>query len=239
MAAPGASDSTWMVVTGGDPIDRAVLAGIPAGTPVIAADSGIDHALSLGLHVDVAIGDFDSVSSVGFDVATAAGAVVERHPAAKDATDLELALDAAVERGARRVHVLGGHGGRLDHLLANALLLAADRYRSLLLTARMGSATVTVARADAEVIGHPGDTVSLLAVNGRACGVTTVGLRYPLRDEDLFAGSTRGVSNVLEGERARVRLRDGVLLVVHLTDDHGSSTEPLTPPTQELSLIHI
>lgn len=233
MAAPGASDSTWMVVTGGGPIDRAVLAGIPAGTPVIAADSGIDHALSLGLHVDVAIGDFDSVSSVGLDVAAAAGAVVERHPAAKDATDLELALDAAVERGARRVHVLGGHGGRLDHLLANALLLAADRYRALLLTARMGSATVTVVRADADVIGHPGDTVSLLAVNGRAYGVTTVGLRYPLHDEDLFAGSTRGVSNVLEGERARVRLRDGALLVVHLPDDHSSSTETLPPPNPE------
>lgn len=232
MAAPGASDSTWIVVTGGDPIDRAALAGIPAGTPVIAADSGVDHALALGLRVDVAIGDFDSVSAVGLDDAAAAGAVVERHPVAKDATDLELALDAALERGARRVHVLGGHGGRLDHLLANALLLASPRYESLELTAQMGTASVTVVRSEASLTGAVGDTLSLLAVHGPALGVTTAGLRYPLHDEDLHAGSTRGVSNELVTPSATVRLRGGTLLVVQPAARPAPSPTP-DPPTED------
>jgi thiamine pyrophosphokinase len=214
MAAPGASDDTWIVVTGGDAIDRATLADIPAGTPVIAADSGVDHALALGLHVDVAIGDFDSVSATGLNDAAAAGAIVDRHPVAKDATDLELALDVALSRGARRVHVLGGHGGRLDHLLANALLLASERYAALELTAQMGTASVTVVRWEATLRGSTGDTLSLLAVHGPATGVRTRGLRYPLADEDLLPASTRGVSNELLEPTATVWLRGGVLLAV-------------------------
>lgn len=232
MAAPGASDSTWIVVTGGDPIDRAALTGIPPATPVIAADSGIDHALALGLRVDVAIGDFDSVSAAGLTDAADAGAAVERHPVAKDATDLELALDAALERGARRVHVLGGHGGRLDHLLANALLLASHRYEAIELTAQMGTASVTVVRAEAALTGAVGDTLSLLAVHGPAVGVTTTGLRYPLRDEDLLPGSTRGVSNQLLEPHATVRLGRGTLLVVQPAA-RPTPSPVLDPPTKE------
>jgi thiamine pyrophosphokinase len=62
--------------------------------------------------------------------------------------------------------------------------------------------------------GAPGDLVSLVPVHGPATGVTTEGLRYPLRGEDLVPGSTRGVSNVLLGTEAVVRLETGVLLAV-------------------------
>ncbi len=85
-------------------------------------------ALALGLRIDRAIGDFDSVSAAGLAAAEAAGAIVERHPAAKDATDLELALDAAIALEPARILVVGSAGGRLDHLLGSILLLADDRY---------------------------------------------------------------------------------------------------------------
>ncbi|MEO7427964.1 MAG: thiamine diphosphokinase [Acidimicrobiales bacterium] len=213
MAAPGASDS-FIVVTGGDALDPAHVADLPADAVVIAADSGIDHALAAGLTVDVAVGDFDSVSHASLQVVSDAGAVVERHPAAKDETDLELALDAAMDRGARQILVLGGHGGRLDHLLANALLLASPKYADAVLVAQMGSARVTVVRDSATLTARPGDLVTLLAMHGPARGVTTDGLLYPLDDDELLPGSTRGVSNELTGPRASVRLREGVLLAV-------------------------
>ncbi|MGQ0430884.1 MAG: thiamine diphosphokinase, partial [Microthrixaceae bacterium] len=203
-----------IVVTGGDAVDAARLTDLPLGALVIAADSGIDQALALGLHVDVAVGDFDSVSPDALRRVRAAGAEVERHPEAKDETDLELALDAAIERGARRVHVLGGHGGRLDHFLANALLLASPRYAGVEIVAWMGAALVTVVRDAAALMGRPGDLVTLLAVHGPATGVTTEGLRYPLDGDVLLPGSTRGVSNQLLDTTARVSLSDGVLIVV-------------------------
>lgn len=213
MAAPGASD-TVVVVTGGDPIDPAHLPVLDPGTTVIAADSGIEHAHALGLVVDVAIGDFDSVSSEGLERAVAEGATVERHPVAKDATDLELALDAAFALAPTRIHVLGGHGGRLDHLLANALLLAAPAYAALEVTAQMGAARITVVRQESHLVGPLGDVVSLIALHGPTTGVTTHGLLYPLAGDDLHPGSSRGVSNELIEDRATVTIRGGVLVAV-------------------------
>jgi thiamine pyrophosphokinase len=213
MAAPGASD-TVLVVTGGDPIDRAHLPALAPGATVIAADSGVEHAHALGLVVDLAIGDFDSVSPDALARAEAEGAKVDRHPIAKDATDLELALDAALALAPTRVHILGGHGGRLDHLLANALLLAAPAYAAMEVTAQMGAARVTVVRHEARLVGPLGDVVSLLALNGPARRVTTRGLLYPLSGDDLHPGSTRGVSNELIEDDATVTLDDGVLVAI-------------------------
>ncbi|MET0727722.1 MAG: thiamine diphosphokinase [Acidimicrobiales bacterium] len=226
MAAPAAS-GTIIVVTGGDPVDRAVLGSLPTSAVVIAADSGIGHAQSLGLAIDVAVGDFDSVDPADLARAEQAGALIERHPEAKDATDLELALDVALTRQPERVIVVGGGGGRLDHLLANAVLLASPAYAAVGLVAHMGPATVTVVRREAALSGPPGDVVSLLAVHGAARRVTATGLLYPLHGEDLLPGSTRGVSNELVAAPAVVRLDDGVLLAVqpgHIGTHHLKGT---------------
>ena len=203
-----------VVVTGGDPVDEAHLPVLPPGTRVIAADSGVEHAHALGLAIDVAIGDFDSVSPEGLARAAAEGAEVHRHPTAKDATDLELALDAALALRPARIHVLGGHGGRLDHLLANALVLAAPAYVTTDITAQMGPAHVTVVRSASSLTGPMGDLVSLVPVHGVAVGVRTTGLLYPLVGEDLHPGSTRGISNELVAEHATVTIARGVLLAI-------------------------
>jgi thiamine pyrophosphokinase len=213
MAAPGASNS-FIVVTGGDAVEAASVPPLQPGAIVIAADSGVEQAQALGWPIAVAVGDFDSVDPAALRAAELAGAVVERHPAAKDATDLELALAAAVARGAQRICVVGGDGGRLDHLLANALLLASPAYADVEVTAVMGGATVTVVRSSAALEGPVGSVVSLLAVGGPAIAVTTDGLLYPLAREDLLPGSTRGVSNEIVASPATVRIDAGVLLAV-------------------------
>jgi len=203
-----------VIVTGGDPPDPAVLAHFTGASCVIAADSGLSHARRLGLHVDVVVGDLDSVDPAELAAAEQSGTVVERHPAEKDATDLELALDAACTRGAHRVTVVGGYGGRLDHFLANALCLAAERFARLTLDAWIGAAHVVVVRDRVRLSGAPGSPVTLLPLGGPACGITTSGLRYPLDDEDLAPGTTRGVSNELLGPEASVALGGGVLLAI-------------------------
>lgn len=213
MAGPSASD-TIIVITGGDAIDPVILGELPDGALVVAADSGVERAQALGLRVDVAVGDFDSVSPSALEAAGAAGAAIERHPAAKDATDMELALEAAVARGARHIVVLGGHGGRLDHLLANALLLASPRWAEVTVVAHMGAARVTVVRGRAELAGRRGDLVSVIAPHGVAGGVTTEGLLYPLRAESLLPGSTRGISNELTGPAAAIEVASGVVLAI-------------------------
>jgi thiamine pyrophosphokinase len=207
-------EETVVVVAGGEaPVPEAAL-GVPLGVPVIAADSGVEHAVALGLAVTVAVGDFDSVSPEALAAAEAAGARIERHPAAKDATDLELALEAALARGPRRILVLSGDGGRLDHLLGLLLLLGSERYASVELDAIVGTARAHVVRGERTLEGTAGELVSLLAVHGAAEGVRTEGLAYPLDGDILEPGSTRGVSNVFTGGKARISLEHGVLLVV-------------------------
>ncbi|MFI5953526.1 thiamine diphosphokinase [Cryptosporangium sp. NPDC051539] len=203
-----------IVVAGGEPPVATALAGLPPGAFVVAADSGVDGAHGIGLRVDLAVGDFDSASAGAAGRVVDAGGRVEQYPTAKNATDLEIALDAALDRSPERIVVLGGAGGRFDHWLAVAFLLASPLYASVDLQARWAEATVTVVRRSAELTGQPGDVVTLLPVHGTAGGIRTEGLEYPLRDEDLPPGTTRGVSNVLLGTGATVSVRSGVLLAV-------------------------
>jgi thiamine pyrophosphokinase len=214
-AEEGVSDEVAVVVTGGPPPDPESALAVPLGARVIAADGGLDHAAALGLEVSVAVGDFDSVSPGALAAAEAAGVRIERYPAEKDATDLELALDLAVTLGARRVLVLAGDGaGRLDHLLGALQLLGSPRYEAVELDALVGSTRVHVVRGTRELAGEPGELVTLLALHGPAHGVTTEGLAYPLRGETLEPGSSRGVSNVFASDMARVTVASGALLAI-------------------------
>lgn len=202
-----------VVLAGGDAVDPRIAARLPRGAFVIAADSGLHAAEPLWLTVDVVVGDLDSVDARHLDDAVRKGARVERHPVDKDRTDLAIALDVATRHGAASITVVGGHGGRLDHQAANLALLASPEYTAAIV-AHMGNATITVVRDRAELSGRPGELVSLVPMHGPALGVFTAGLRFPLDDEDLPAGSSRGVSNELAAPRAQVRLREGCLLVI-------------------------
>jgi len=210
------SEEIVVVVSGGNPPDPRAVSITPLGAPVVAADKGLEHALSLGLEVTVAAGDFDSASPEAVAVAESTGTRVERHPEEKDATDLELALDAALALEPRRILVLAGDGGRLDHQLATLLLLGSERYAGVQVDALVGEAWVHVIRGSRSIVGSSGELLTLLPV-GRAEGITTDGLVYPLRDEALEAGSSRGVSNVFEANTARVDVERGVLLAVRPT----------------------
>src|SRR5438045_3919341 len=140
------SGERWAVVVAGGPGPVVLRDPLPTGAFVVAADSGLERALSLGLRVDVVVGDFDSVAPDALRAAEGSDTRVERHQREKEATDLELALSVAVsaEVGADRVLVLAGDAGRFDHTLGNALLLASDRFASVPISAVIGSALVAV-----------------------------------------------------------------------------------------------
>lgn len=209
-----------VVVLAGGPDPPSTVA-LPANAVVIAADSGAELAHALGLDVDLVVGDLDSISPTELERLKRSRARVERHPPDKDASDLELALTAAVGLAPERVLVIGGGGGRLDHLLGSLLILAADAYAGISVDAQIGAAAVHVIRGERTLFGEPGELISLFAVHGSASGVVTEGLVYPLRAETLEPGSSRGVSNVFAAAEARVSLQRGVLLAVR---PNGSAT---------------
>ena len=207
-----------IVVAGGstDPSDATHLTDADL---VVAADGGAAWSVAAGRRPDLLVGDMDSIAPALLDDLEGAGVPVERHPAAKEASDLELALDAAVRAGASQVIILGALGGpRLDHELANLLLLADADWAGRRVELRIvrGATTVRALHGPGAmtVDRGSGEGVTLLPVGGDAVGVSTAGLRFPLRDEPLRMGRSRGLSNVVETAPARVELSSGTLLII-------------------------
>jgi thiamine pyrophosphokinase len=206
-----------IVFAGSQPVAPSVREWLPADADVIAADSGLRVADALGLHVHLLVGDLDSADPAAVDAAARRGTTIVRHPAEKDATDLELALTAAIERGARRIVVVDGGGDRLDHLLGNLLLLASAAFDAVQIEAFSGTAHILLVRGGDPPVtigGALGSFVTLLPVGGPAFGITTRGLRYRLSNEDLLSGTTRGISNELAAHTGSVQCAAGALLVV-------------------------
>lgn len=191
-----------------------------ADDTIIAADGGAAHALALGITPHLLIGDLDSVPPEILARLQAAGCTVQRHPVAKDETDLELALNVALENGSSHVLLLGGWGGRLDQSLANLFLLASECYRTLHMSLVDGQQTAWIVRDQIVVRGQPGDMVSVIALSPEVTGLSyDAGLRWRLHDFTLPFGSSRGISNEMTANRAAIRLKTGVLLVIHQPKD--------------------
>ena len=191
---------------------------------VIAADGGLRWAQKLGVQVDVVVGDMDSAEGAALAEAEAGGAEIVRHDPDKDATDLELALRLACDRGASSITLIGGHGGRLDHFLGNITLLASlpkgvqaqalMEQTEIFVTHGHGISGTGKQDEKLELYGKPGQIVSLIPWGGDAAGIKTEGLRWPLAGETLPLGTSRGISNEMTGTQASVSLESGTLLVI-------------------------
>jgi len=178
---------------------------------IVAVDGGFAHLQSVSCDPDVAVGDFDSLGYV-----PTCKEVIE-HPTHKDKSDLELALDYVLARGAGRVVVYGALGGRLDHSVGN-----------LQMCARFAECGVAVELVDVEcvvsVLVGPGTlelprlergTVSVFSAVDEARCVTERGMEYALEGENLTNRTTRGLSNELIGRPSSVTVEEGTLFVFH------------------------
>ncbi len=202
---------------------------------VIAADGGVRHAARLEVAIDAWVGDGDSLDATGLAALLAGQVPMERTSPDKDESDTQLAVRAALQRGAAGVLIVGGLGGaRIDHTLANVGLLAMPELAgrpAALLDAR---SRITLVRAPGpggvrvrrDLAGRPGDLISLLPLGPGVDGVTTSGLSYPLVDEPLPEGPARGLSNVRTAADAYVTVRTGLLLVVESVVESPARLEP-------------
>lgn len=181
----------------------------------IAVDGGARHLDALGLQPALVVGDLDSIDRAHLARLRKRGVEVEKHPAAKAATDLELAIERAVRDGASELVLLGAVGGRLDQTIANLLILAQRSWPVPLAIAE-GDQLARVLRGPQALTleGRSGSYVSAIALSEEVEGVTYRGLEYPLENATLRLGSGRGVSNTLASSPARVSIEAGILLVV-------------------------
>jgi thiamine pyrophosphokinase len=185
---------------------------------IFCADGGTRHALALGLTPQAIVGDLDSLEPDIVARMAAAGVVIQRHPARKNQTDLELALTLAVAETPDEILLLTALGGRLDQMLANILLLTRPEYAPARLILADGRQWATLLRSDQSlsIPGQPGDTLSLIPLTPTVSGVTLTGVEWPLNRAALSLGSTWTISNTLLSPPAMLQIGEGLVLVVHL-----------------------
>ncbi len=190
--------STFTILLGGSLAVTDRVKAALAGSRFVAADSGMRHAVALGVTPELWVGDFDSSD----DALIAQFPTVERqpYPPAKNETDGEIATLEAIERGATRLIFAGALGGeRSDHALQHL-------FQAISLTERGFDVLLTSGTEEA-VPMLPGEKTldvpkgSLFSIIGFSAleGLDIIGARYPLDNFSLPFGSSRTVSNVAEG----------------------------------------
>jgi thiamine pyrophosphokinase len=190
---------------------------------IVCADGGMRHALALGLQPNLIIGDMDSAERDQLQKLKDEDIPIELFSHDKNETDLELAINHAVDLKPNQIMIVGALGGRLDQTLGNIALLSDTRHKPALsqvegsLDIRLddGVEEIFICRDRAQVHGKSGDLVSLIPWQGPVTDVQTENLKWPLRNETLFPDKTRGISNEMLGDTASVSIGSGSLLVVH------------------------
>ena len=188
---------------------------VKADDYIICADGGTHHALALGITPHLVIGDMDSVTKAEAERLKKADVLIELYPRDKNETDLELALNRALEKSPSSILVIGALGGRLDQTLGNISLLSDSRFSALDVRLDDGVEEAFFCRGQIKVEGRRGDIVSLIPWHGAVKGIRTNGLRWPLSNETLYPEKTRGISNEMLDAVAEVSIEAGLLLIIH------------------------
>ncbi|MFS2175877.1 thiamine diphosphokinase [Rhizobium pisi] len=206
------SQSTFTILLGGELSLTERLRHAIAGTRFIAADGGMRHALALGVTPELWVGDFDSTPA---DLDGAFPHVPKQpYPAAKAATDGEIAVSEAIARGAGRLILAGALGGeRSDHALQHllsAVSLAEEGFDVLLTSGKEEAVPLLAGTIELDL-----PKGSLFSVPGfsELKGLSIENARYPLKDFHLPFGSSRTISNVAEG-KVRFSLTSGRAIVL-------------------------
>lgn len=188
---------------------------IDKNTFLVAVDGGLRHLLAIKRQPNLLIGDLDSITPAQMGALIQAGVEIQRFPVEKDETDLELALLETARRGYKSIQLVGALGGRTDQMLANLFLLLLPELAGLSVRLVEEQEEIFIIRTQMQIVGQPGDTISLIPFAGYAEGVSTSGLCYPLVNETLYPEHSRGISNQMQGSQAMVTLTNGNLLCIH------------------------
>ncbi len=184
----------------------------------IGVDRGVISLLQAGIRPVKAFGDFDSMSSKELEWVQTFLDDMEIWPSEKDQTDMEIALDWAVQQNVAKIRMFGATGGRLDHLLGNVQLLVKYMEKEIEIIDRQNIITVhtpgTYTVSDDQTYPY----VSFIPISAEVKGVTLRGFKYPLTNCHIQLGSTLCISNELIQSSGTFSFSEGILMMVRSKD---------------------
>ncbi|ACV62648.1 thiamine pyrophosphokinase [Desulfofarcimen acetoxidans DSM 771] len=183
---------------------------------IICVDGGARHAEALKIIPQMLIGDFDSIAESTLEKFLSAGSQVKRYPPEKDQVDTELAIIEAIKLKPEQILLMGVLGDRLDHTLANIQLLVIPAAKEIecCIISDCHMISLIMPEHTAVIEGKPGDLLSLLPLTQTVQGVNSYGLKWNLHDSVFTFNQPLGISNVLQGESAWVKIKAGIMLLI-------------------------
>lgn len=205
-----------IILANGDLINRDyVQSQLKPDDMIIAANGGTRLAFALNIIPSMVIGDRDSLPTHLQEWLLTHKIPHKQHPPEKDETDLELAIYYAIEKKPQKILFLGLTGSRTDHMLANFSLLVIVAHHNIQAEVIVNQEHIYAVTEDLILRGQPGDTLSILPWGGDALGVSTEGTKWKLQDATLPFGPARGISNIMVQAQVEIRIKQGLILVVH------------------------
>ncbi|WP_026893903.1 thiamine diphosphokinase [Clostridiisalibacter paucivorans] len=208
-----------IVIASGDGGDPQLIKNIcDTGDFIICADGGAKHAKLSSVVPNIIIGDLDSIDEDDLKWFDRFNVPIKDFPTKKDYTDMELCLNFAVEKGATEITILGAIGSRLDHSIANIMLLydlfqkgidakiINDHNKAFLFSGR------------GKVLKEDYKYISLIPIFGDVSGITLKGFEYKLNKATIKFSATLGISNELIEDEGEIDIEDGICLVVKSKD---------------------
>ncbi|MBP1933959.1 thiamine diphosphokinase [Ammoniphilus resinae] len=186
---------------------------------IIGVDRGAFFLIENQVTPTIAIGDFDSVTAQQRQfIEQKSGKIWACDPVMKDLTDTEMAFHWALEQNPQEIILFGVLGSRFDHSLANIHLLLKGLQKQVRCRIIGKHNEVTLIDHMTEVQKDRYTHVSLLPLSMSVTGITLEGFQYPLTDATLQIGDSLGISNVLLGEKGKIQIKTGYLLVIQSRD---------------------
>lgn len=199
---------------------------IQTADTIIAADCGAMSALQMGITPTAVVGDFDSLDGDTLEFLKKKQVTFIETPIEKDETDAELAIAYAIEQGATKISFIGGIAGdRIEHTIAN-ISLTYHPSVPIYLVNGVSKSWIVLGSQEVSIDGEKNDLLSLLPLSQVVTGIKTAGLCYPLLNEPLYFGKSRGLSNVFAEKTVSVSFEEGMLLFVHTNPNELSLTIP-------------
>lgn len=190
---------------------------------VIAADAGLELLKALAIKPNAVVGDFDTVKkSVVEEFSRMPGVEWEVHKPEKDETDMELALMIAGRKGAGKVDILGGTGGRIDHTIGNIHLMLPFFKQGMEIRMVDSQNMIRLLGPEKPHVFQKeqmyGKYISFLPLTETVEGINLTGFKYPLVNKTITIGTSLCISNEIVGQEAVLTFSSGILICVESHD---------------------
>lgn len=176
---------------------------------ILSADGGTDYCVELGIIPDLVIGDLDSISPKTLDILKKKEVPINVFPIKKDKTDSQLSIEYLMDKGAEEITIIGAIGSRIDHTLANILLLKTIKDKGIKGKIVHNNNIIYIIDDELIMDKKNGYFVSIIPIESKGVLVSLKGFEYNLSKVKIDFASTLGVSNFVIDEKGYIKVHEG------------------------------